>query len=160
MRCSRSGLFALTLDLSQGHCEGVVGLFRHGDVEFLQAQLKKPVMTPRSSSSKHATPGHSTSTSQGAPKSLLPKSSAPSDSAQHSQSERTDQTGMSHDEDVSEASRDGKREFEQNRVGNSQFGTHQTSEIEGLGIKVKYAPSHQDGEDRVLAAPATQNDGS
>ncbi|GAA5829356.1 hypothetical protein JCM3766R1_001069 [Sporobolomyces carnicolor] len=141
-----------------GHCEGVVGLFRHGDVEFLQAQLKKPVMTPRSSSSKHATPGHSTSTSQGAPKSLLPKSSAPSDSAQHSQSERTDQTGMSHDEDVSEASRDGKREFEQNRVGNSQFGTHQTSEIEGLGIKVKYAPSHQDGEDRVLAAPATQND--
>ncbi|GAA5936703.1 uncharacterized protein JCM15063_001961 [Sporobolomyces koalae] len=32
-----------------GHCEGVVGLFRSEDVEFLQAKLKRPVMTPRSS---------------------------------------------------------------------------------------------------------------
>ncbi|GAA5989726.1 hypothetical protein JCM5350_007368 [Sporobolomyces pararoseus] len=39
-------------DLYLGHCEGVVGLFRGRDVDFLQARLKKPVMTPRSSSSK------------------------------------------------------------------------------------------------------------
>lgn len=41
-----------SFSFSQGHCEGVVGLFRGRDVDFLQARLKKPVMTPRSSSSK------------------------------------------------------------------------------------------------------------
>jgi len=35
---------------AQGHCEDVVGLFHGQDVQFLQAKLKRPVMTPRSSS--------------------------------------------------------------------------------------------------------------
>ncbi|GAA5864059.1 hypothetical protein JCM1840_000689 [Sporobolomyces johnsonii] len=67
-------LMDLGEELYLGFCEGVVGLFHGAEVVFQQSKLKRPVMTPRSSSSASYRPTATTSSASSPPLPPPPRS--------------------------------------------------------------------------------------
>ncbi|GAA5898280.1 uncharacterized protein JCM6883_000979 [Sporobolomyces salmoneus] len=112
-----------------GHCEGVVGLFRGEDVDFLQARLKKPVMTPRSS-----TVGKDSSRSRSKPSFSLGPGSLPSTSA----ASNIDRQPAAEHGDRSGSIGNGNGQDAQTQLEQLQdLGVGRAAEVEGLGIEVR-----------------------
>ncbi|GAA5947591.1 hypothetical protein JCM3765_000989 [Sporobolomyces pararoseus] len=127
-------LMDLGADYYLGHCEGVVGLFRGRDVEFLQVRLKKPVMTRRSSSSKGSNiSANLTKSRLPTPADTLAHDSSQTEVLAQSQSKDRDEVGSSRNE-PSETR--WKKKVEQSRDETSNGLSARRGTLEGLGLGV------------------------